>query len=86
MRRRCEFLDSCPGFNLNIGYGEVIVDDNGQKRLSNTRKLGSTLMSTMLKEVNDFCDPAIKANWSSKPHLQVCIKIVYLEIQNIGRD
>ena len=71
MRRRCEFLDNCPGFYLNSSRGEIVEDEYGGKRYSDTGKLGSTLMSTMLKEVNDFCDPAIKQNWSSKPHLQV---------------
>ena len=65
------FLDSLPGFNYNLGQGEYIFDDQGQRRANNTRQLGSTLMKTMLNEVKDFCDPDIKDNWSHKPHQQV---------------
>ena len=71
MKRRCEFLDKLSAFNYNNGGGEYITDRQGERILTNTRKLGSTLMNTMLKEVSDFCDPAIKANWSMKPHQQV---------------
>ena len=45
----------------------------GEKKTSDTRELGSTLMTTMLKEVSDFCDPDIKENWSLKAHQQVRI-------------
>lgn len=71
MERRCKFLDNFPGYNYNIGYGEYKVNKHGQKRLTNTRCLGSTLMNTMLKEVGEFCDPTLKDNWSQKPHQQV---------------
>ena len=68
MKRRCEFLDKFPAFNFNTGRGEYT---QGRSVLTNTQKLGSTLMTTMLREVSSFCDPAIKANWSTEPHQQV---------------
>ena len=76
MKRRCEFIDNLAAFNYNTGGGEYIEveDEKGNKRrgrLTDTRQLGSTLMKTMIKEVSDFCDPAIKDNWSLKPHQQV---------------
>ena len=67
MKRRCEFLDNCPGFNYNTGSGEYIVVD-GNKQRTDTRHLGSTLMQTMLKEVTNFCDPSIKESWSQEAH------------------
>ena len=71
MKRRCAFLDKCPAFNYNTGHGEYYEDASGNKMTSDTRQLGSTLMSTMLQEVVDFCDPKIKGNWSLKAHQQV---------------
>lgn len=71
MKRRCAFLDTLPAFNYNTGIGEPIVDESGQTVRTDTRQLGSTLMSTMLDEVNNFCHPSIQANWSNKPHQQV---------------
>ena len=75
MKRRCAFLDQLPAFNYNSGYGEYYTDPSGKKMASDTRQLGSTLMSTMLQEVVDFCDPEIKENWSLKAHQQVYIYI-----------
>ena len=69
MKRRCEFLDSLPAFNYNIGVGEPIPGEAGRK--TDTRQLGSTLMKTMIEEVNNFVDPVINRNWSEKPHQQV---------------
>ena len=71
MERRCKFLDNFPGYNYNNGYGEYKTNEHGQKRRTDTRHLGSTLMNTMLKEVGEFCDPALKDEWSQKPHQQV---------------
>ena len=76
MTRRCNFLDTLPGFNYNIGRGELVTTEYGVQVYTDTSKLGSTLLSTMLKEVNNFCDPTIKENWSVKPHQQVRIIIV----------
>ena len=73
MKRRCAFLDNLPAFNYNSGYGEYQRNERGVMMPTDTRKLGSTLMETMLKEVSDFCDPAIKENWSLKPHQQVLL-------------
>ena len=67
MKRRCDFLDNLPQFNYNAG----VAHEMGEER-TNTKRLGSTLLETMLKEVKDFCDPDIKENWSLKPHQQVC--------------
>ena len=71
MERRCKFLDTLPAFNFNTGAGEYLLDERNKRVRTNTRQLGSTLMKTMLKEVHDFCDPAIKENWALKPHQQV---------------
>ena len=71
MNRRCGFLDSLPAFNFNTGAGEYLKDEEGKRVRTDTKQLGSTLMATMLREVEDFCDPAIKDNWSLKPHQQV---------------
>ena len=71
MKRRCYFLDNCPGFNFNTGKGEFIRDASGIRRVSNTSKLGSVLMRTMLNEVDNFCDPSAKANFTYQAHQQV---------------
>ena len=71
MERRCNFLENLPAFNYNTGAGEYILNEQKKQVRTNTKQLGSTLMKTMLKEVQDFCDPAIKENWSLKPHQQV---------------
>ena len=60
MKRRCEFLDNLPAFNYNTGYGEYLSEN----KMSDTKRLGSTLMRAMLKEVNDFCNPTIKTNYN----------------------
>ena len=80
MTRRCNFLDTLPAFNYNLGRGELVTKECGVRAYTNTSKLGSTLLSTMLKEVNDFCDPTIKENWSVKPHQQVRIITVLSEV------
>ena len=66
MKRRCHFLDNCPGFNFNNGIGEMVAG-----RKTNTKELGSILMRTMLSEVHNFCDPLVKFDWSRKAHQQV---------------
>ena len=71
MNRRCGFLETLPAFIYNTGVGEYITDEQGKRVRTDTRQLGSTLMMTMLREVEDFCDPGIKNNWSLKPHQQV---------------
>ena len=73
MNRRCRFLDNLPAFNYNTGVGEYITDEQRKRVRTDTKQLGSTLMKTMLREVEDFCDPAIKENWSLKPHQQVTV-------------
>ena len=69
------FLDNLPAFNYNRGAGEYIVV-NGRRVQTDTRELGSTLVQMMLKEVEDFCDPNIKDNWSHKAHQQVSEKLM----------
>ena len=83
MKRRCEFLEKLPAFYLNEGGGEYVTNEQGKKILTDTQKLGSTLMRTMLKEVSDFCDPAIKKNWSTKPHQQVCVQFGMCTVQYV---
>ena len=67
MKRRCLFLDNFPGFNYNKGVGEY----TDLETRTDTKQLGSTLIKAMLREVEDFCDPAIKNNWEHKAHQQV---------------
>ena len=71
MVNRCKFLDCFPAFNYNAGFGEYVKNDKGERAPTDTRTLGSSLMKTMLKEVIDFCDSALQANWSLSPHQQV---------------
>ena len=71
MKRRCAFLDNCPGFNYNTGSSDYVVNSQGKRVKNDTSQLGSTLMDTMIKEVGDFCDPFIRENWALKPHHQV---------------
>ena len=70
MSYRCQFLDHFPAYNYNMGIGIYKKDKDSMVR-TDTRGLGSFLMKTMLKEVSDFCDPAIQANWSLNAHQQV---------------
>ena len=67
MWRRCDFLESFPGFIYNQGQGELIRPGV----YSDTTCLGSTLMETMLEEVEVFCDPSKKDTWEQRPHQQV---------------
>ena len=69
MKCRCDFLDNLPAFNKNTGKGECITDEQEKQVYTDTRQLGSTLMTAMLKEVEDFCD--ITKDWPLKPHQQV---------------
>ena len=72
MKRRCAFLDTLPAFNYNIGKGETIKDDiSGEEVTTDTRKLGSTLMRTMIEEASNFCDQNMKRNWTGKSYQQV---------------
>lgn len=69
MKRRCYILDILPAFNYNTGSAEY---KKGNKVPTNTRKLGSTLMQTMLSEVINLCKPNINGDWSFRAHQQVC--------------
>lgn len=77
MKRRCAFLDNCPGFNYNSGSSDYVVNAHGKREKNDTTQLGSTLMDTMIKEVGDFCDPFIRENWAMKPHHQVHVCYSY---------
>ncbi len=70
MFRRCKFLDELPAYNYNQGFGEV-KEIGGRKLHTSTKYLGSTLMSTMLEEVTQFCNSAFKAQWSLQGYNQV---------------
>lgn len=61
MKRRCVFLDNCPGFNLNCGRGYYKSGKGEPIDITDTKLLGSTLMEVMLKEVKHFCDSNIKS-------------------------
>ena len=67
MQRRCKFLDCLPGYNYNAG--EVVYDDTstGERKIFDTRKLGSTLMGAMLKEASN-CNTL---SWTDQFHIQV---------------
>ena len=80
MKRRCYFLDNLPAYNYNTGGTELITNSKGKKVANNTHQLGSTLMKSFLKEVEEFCDPALQADWSKKPHRQVIQYCVYVFI------
>ena len=85
MKRRCAFLDNCPGFNYNTGSSDYVTNAQGKREKNDTTQLGSTLMDTMLKEVGDFCDPFIRENWAMKPHHQVCCmyrNVLFILMQN----
>ena len=79
MNRRCGFLETLPAFIYNTGAGEYITDEQGKRVRTDTRQLGSTLMTTMLKEVEDFCHPTIKENWSINPHQQVTAHAITMD-------
>ena len=68
MNRRCQFLDDLPQYNYNEGI-QVAGSHTGLE--TNTKKLGSTLMNAMLKEVYQFCNPKAQVNWSGQAHQQV---------------
>ena len=59
MSRRCSFLETFPAYNFNEGVGPGNA---------NTKKLGSTLMKAMLREVQQYCT---KESWSILTHQQV---------------
>ena len=68
---------NCQRFNFNTGVGEVIEGEDGQATETDTRHLGSTLMSAMLEEVEGFCGPSFKKNWTEKPRRKVHVFIVH---------
>ena len=71
MKRRCTFLDNLPAFNFNDGGGRYKQKQSGRRIEVDTTTLGSTLMSSMLKEVEHFCDPKQIGDWTKNPHQQV---------------
>ena len=69
MLRRCNVLEHLPYFTFNTGTG--IIFDNERQVFTNTKQLGSTLMRIMIFEVNKFCDPSCKEDWSVNEHQQL---------------
>eukprot|EP00731_Ephydatia_muelleri_P026772 Em0018g872a len=86
MNTRCCFLDHLPAFNYNLGVGEYMKNSQGEQVTTNTRTLGSTLMEAMLKEVSDFCDPAIRENWSINPHQQLIYDMSSIDLITLHAD
>ena len=62
MSRRCKFLEQLPAFNFNQGIGV------GGK---NIKKLGSILLTAMIKEAKQYCDRGSLSDWSDLNHQQV---------------
>lgn len=57
MYRRCKFLEESPYLMFNEGSGIPIKDDeSGRLRQTDTHKLRSVLLDTMLGEVSQFCE------------------------------
>jgi hypothetical protein len=72
MKRRCDVLENAPGFNYNLGGGEYVSDKRtGERKMTDTKELGSTLLTAMLKEVNSFCHPDIQEDWKHHAHQQL---------------
>ena len=72
MKRRCDVLENAPGFTYNLGGGEYVIDKaTGKRKITDTKELGSTLLSAMLKEVNSFCHPDIQEDWKHHAHQQL---------------
>ena len=71
MKRRITFLDNLPAFNFNSGKGYIKLVGKKKWKYTDTSKLGSTLMSSMLKEVEHFCDSRQVTDWTNDPHQQV---------------
>ena len=70
MMRRCKFLDELPAYNYNHGHGVIKIVE-GRRIYTSTKRLGSTLMKTMLDEVTRYCKSCFKAEWSLKGYNQV---------------
>lgn len=64
-------MDNLPAFNYNYGGGRYKQKGTAHKIEVDTSKLGSTLMNSMLKEVEHFCDPKQIGDWARDPHQQV---------------
>ena len=48
-----------------------------ERYYSNTSLLGQLLMTTMLKEVSEFCKINIQQSWATQAHQQVCDAVIY---------
>ena len=71
MLRRCNVLEHLPYFTFNTGKGIILANESEKKVITDTRILGSTLMRTMILEVNQFCDPTCKEDWERSEHQQL---------------
>ena len=58
MKRRCWFLDNLPAYNYNTGAG--IRMEGGD--VTDTKTLGSTLITAMIREARQFCHPCFNDN------------------------
>ena len=71
MLRRCNVLEHLPYFTFNTGKGIIFDNESGKRVITDTRILGSTLIKTMIFEVNQFCDPTCKEDWAKSEHQQL---------------
>ncbi|KAI6653840.1 hypothetical protein LOD99_3342 [Oopsacas minuta] len=71
MLRRCNVLESMGNFTFNTGKGIIFDLETEQNMITDTKLLGSTLMKTMIFEVNQFCDPTCKEDWARSEHQQL---------------
>ena len=73
MYRRCHFLEKCPYLRYNAGVGEPIMNESGKPtgKYTDTRKLRSVLLQTMMDEVSDFCKQSVRMHRKDNPYNQV---------------
>ncbi|XP_065842574.1 uncharacterized protein [Oscarella lobularis] len=66
MARRCRLLEKTPTFTFNPGRIFEHQTKSGQIAVTDSRKLGSFLLSAMLEEVKTFCNPQVMRDWHYK--------------------
>ena len=73
MYRRCHFLEECPYLKFNEGVGVLKMNARGKPtgEYTNTCKLRSVLLETMMDEVSDFCKHSVKTHQYGSPYNQV---------------
>lgn len=60
MERRCKFLDNLPAYNYNQSKGEKISGFFKLRQATDTRRLGSTLLKSMIAEARQLCSSDVK--------------------------